>query len=301
MNTKTNKLAMAVLALSLTHTANASANTTQNETDHQSTYWGVGIGSVLGAVIAGPPGAAIGATLGGSIGWGKDQNDALDESLTELEQRELALQQHHLQLEQHRKNLTQSQHEIQNLRKTHALQASRLADLEKIAAEKQDSAFLKNLAAQYAQDIYFRSGQAQTPEYAQTRLHNLVELLKAHPDLQVTLKGYTDPFGSAKLNAALAQARVDGIRELLNTQGIDETRITGLAIGEVKPAMPEIQDDSAESLSGLDEMSVASTSTPKDHVLDRRVSIELSVAAEDEMEDQSLASLTGLKTVGAKQ
>ena len=79
MKTHTHKLAIAVLALSLTHTANAADNSTHNDSDNKSTYWGLGIGSVLGAAIAGPPGAAIGATLGGSIGWGKDQNDALDE------------------------------------------------------------------------------------------------------------------------------------------------------------------------------------------------------------------------------
>tara|TARA_R110001592_G_scaffold65156_2_gene200073 strand:+ start:14147 stop:15091 length:945 start_codon:yes stop_codon:yes gene_type:complete len=314
MNTKTSKLAMAVLALSLTQAASASENSIQNDVDNKSTYWGLGIGSVLGAVIAGPPGAAIGATLGGSLGWGKDQNDALDESLTELEQRELALQQNKQILDQHRKSLQQSQQEIQTLTRNHTLQTSRLNELEKASSEKQDSDFLLNLAAHYAQDIYFRSGQSEAPEYAQARLASLVELLKSHPDLRVTLKGYTDPFGSAKLNAALAQARVDGIKELLKTQGIDETRITGLAVGEVKIEPIDLQQNIDEGLSNLEidddqqspeirELRTADANTkqpkPKDHVLDRRVSIELSVNAE--VEDQSIASLAVLKQRGANQ
>ena len=202
MQAKTNKLAMAVLALSLTQAVNASENTHQGEVDNKSTYWGIGLGSVLGAVIAGPPGAALGATLGGSIGWGKDQNDALDESLSELEQQELAFQQNVQILEKNSKNLKESKQEILKLRQSNARQASRLNDLD---AEKksttQDTEFLKSLVAHYAQDIYFRSGQSETPDYTQARLASLVELLKKHPDLQVTLKGYTDPLGSAKLNA----------------------------------------------------------------------------------------------------
>ena len=314
MQAKTNKLAMAVLALSLTQAVNASENTHQGEVDNKSTYWGIGLGSVLGAVIAGPPGAALGATLGGSIGWGKDQNDALDESLSELEQQELAFQQNVQILEKNSKNLKESKQEILKLRQSNARQASRLNDLD---AEKksttQDTEFLKSLVAHYAQDIYFRSGQSETPDYTQARLASLVELLKKHPDLQVTLKGYTDPLGSAKLNARLAQARVDGIKELLKAQGIDETRIKGLAVGEVElpivlPNPDTLQHGAEESLDSMNIIANAGSSDvdnfitsdasiiklkPKDHVLDRRVSIELSVNSLPD--DQSLASLAALK------
>ncbi|MFT6030383.1 MAG: hypothetical protein ACI8O8_002128, partial [Oleiphilaceae bacterium] len=130
MQAKTNKLAMAVLALSLTQVVNASENTLKDEVENESTYWGIGIGSVLGAVIAGPPGAALGATLGGSIGWGKDQNDALDESLNELDQQELAFQQNTQILEKNSKTIKESEQEILKLRQSNSTQASRLNDLE---------------------------------------------------------------------------------------------------------------------------------------------------------------------------
>jgi outer membrane protein OmpA-like peptidoglycan-associated protein len=292
MQAKTNKLAMAVLALSLTQVVNASENTLKDEVENESTYWGIGIGSVLGAVIAGPPGAALGATLGGSIGWGKDQNDALDESLNELDQQELAFQQNTQILEKNSKTIKESEQEILKLRQSNSTQASRLNDLE--AEQKsttQDTDFLTSLVAHYTQDIYFRSGQSEAPEYAQARLASLVELLNTHPDLRVTLKGYTDPLGSAKLNAELAQARVDGIKELLKTYGVDDTRITGMAIGEVAQAI------TGTGHSEIDETVTADASMEKpktkDHVLDRRVSIELSLSSLPD--DQSLASLAGLK------
>jgi outer membrane protein OmpA-like peptidoglycan-associated protein len=318
MQAKTNKLAMAVLALSLTQVVNASENTLKDEVENKSTYWGIGIGSVLGAVIAGPPGAALGATLGGSIGWGKDQNDALDESLNELEQQELAFQQNTQILEKNTQTLEKSEQEILKLRQSNAKQASRLNDLETQKESKtQDADFLKSLVAHYTQDIYFRSGQSEAPDYAQARLASLVELLKNHPNLRVTLKGYTDPLGSAKLNAKLAQARVDGIKELLKTHGVDESRITGLAIGEVEQAIKQpsskaLQNGLEENLhsilhsievvsdtanASIDEIITADASITKpktkDHVLDRRVSIELSVNSLPD--DQSLASLAVLK------
>ena len=298
MKAKTNKLAMAVLALSLAHAANATENPTQKEADNNSTYWGVGIGSVLGAVIAGPPGAAIGATLGGSLGWGKDQNDALDGSLTTLEQRELAFQQNAQVLEQKQQSLQASAQEILKLRRANATQASRLNDLESADKLKQQNAdFLKSLVAHYAQDIYFQSGQSEAPDYAQSRLANLVELLKSHPDLRVTLKGYTDPSGSAKLNAKIAQARVDGIKKLLKTEGIAETRIKGFAIGEVDhlSELAEPQNEHEQELQAIESIVATSNDqrvapSPQNYQLNRRVSIELSINSLPD--DQSLASLS---------
>lgn len=313
MKAKTSKLAMAVLALSLTQAASASESPIHKEIDNNSTYWGVGIGSVLGAVIAGPPGAAIGATLGGSIGWGKDQNDALDESLSTLGQRELAFQQNTHALEQKQQSLQASAQEILKLRRANAEQASRLSDLEsENSLIEQNTEFLKSLVAHYAQDIYFQSGQSEAPDYAQSRLANLVELLKSHPDLRVTLKGYTDPSGSAKLNAKLAQARVDGIKALLKAEGIEASRITGLAIGEVESlsttspeattlrtqAQPDedissftIADSGSPDINSINIQAHAiAKPKPKNSVLERRVSIELSL--DKTVEEQSLASLS---------
>lgn len=290
MKAKTSKLAMTILALSLTQAASATESPGHKEAETNSTYWGVGIGSVLGAVIAGPPGAAIGATLGGSIGWGKDQNDALDESLSTLEQREFAFQQNMHALEQKQQSLQASAQEILKLRRANAEQASRLSDLEpENSLKEQNTEFLKSLVAHYAQDIYFQSGQSEAPDYAQSRLANLVELLKSHPDLRVTLKGYTDPSGSAKLNAKIAQARVDGIKELLKAEGIDASRISGLAIGKLgAPTGPD---------KNLDTLATTDTSTPKPKLrnaaLERRVSIELSL--DTKVEEQTLASLSVVK------
>lgn len=309
MKAKKNKLAMAILAFSLTQAANASEVIAEHETDHQGTFWGIGIGSILGGVIAGPPGAAIGATLGGSLGWGKDQHDALDDGLTKLEQQKLALQQSTQQLDQNQEHLNKYEQEIRRLKHTNAMQASGLKEVEELKQTRlQNMEFLKNLIAHYSQDILFKIGQSNAPDYTQERLRSLVQLMNTHPELHVTLKGYTDSSGSKQLNEKLAQARVDGIREILKTQGIDEARITSLAIGEVDKVASERKQtsDSANSQTTLllsdDSESTPETNLPlvaeikpiQQHSAHaRRVSIELSLV--DSTTDQNLAGIAGLQ------
>lgn len=303
MNMNKTKLGLAILALSLTQAVSATEAPAEIQQDKQNTYWGIGIGSVLGAVIAGPPGAAIGGTLGGSIGWGKDQSDANEDLKEEVAEKELALIQHQQHLEN---NLKKSEREVYSLKSKQAELLSRMQALQAKQDDRaQELAFLEKLVGHYTQDIYFRIGQSAAPEDTRARLSNLVELLKAYPDLQVTLKGYTDPSGSAKLNAALAEARVASIQQLLLAEGIEESRISGQAIGEVPELIPPTQnpvalDSFPEELDLALESQSVPESTPvikRNPMLDRRVAIELSLPEmlkqQTKAPDQTLASLSG--------
>ncbi len=294
MKTKTmkaNKLAITVLALSLTQGVNATEDALQNESDNSGTYWGLGIGSVLGAVIGGPPGAALGATLGGSIGWGQDKDTALDQSLVVLDQHEMALEQSKSQLRKNRSILNKTRQKVSELSESNDLQAARLAELmvkDGSGEDGQKNTVLKGVIEHYAHEVYFRNGEFEVPAYAQARLNNLSEFLQSHPDLHVMLKGYTDHRGAAEFNATLAQARVDGIRDALLAQGIDAQRVTTQAIGEAE-SQGRIRDAGGDELVESDlEVSVVEASDAGNYVLDRRVSIELSL---HEFEVQPIASV----------
>lgn len=265
---KVNKLAIAVLAVSLTQTVSADDTVSNAEAEATGTYWGIGIGSVLGGVIAGPPGAALGATLGGSIGWGQGKDLALDISQQELNQRELALTQSQDNLQHQRIKLNETSQKISVLSRENARQSARLAALIKEEARDQASskAILQGLIEHYAQEVYFRNGESDVPDYAQGRLTRLTDFLKSHPDLHVQLKGYTDSRGSADFNAALAQARVEGIRTALMAQGVDAQRITTQAVGEAE----------SQARAGH-----AEAHDIANNVLDRRVSIALSLGEQD--------------------
>jgi len=272
---KLNKLGVAVLALSLAQAASAETESTDYEADNAGTYWGVGIGSVIGAVIAGPPGAALGATLGGSIGWGQDKDHALDQSLLELEQNEQVLGKTQTELYQSKSTLLKAKKEVSDLNRSNAQQSAQLANLMMQVPDgdgPQNNTALQGVIEHYAQEVYFRNGESDVPTYAEARLNSLTKFLKSHPNLHVLLKGYTDQRGAADFNTALAQARVNGIKETLLEQGVDASRVTTQAIGE------------AESLALRSDLANASG----DYVLDRRVSIELSIS---DQEMQPIASI----------
>src|SRR5262249_50254111 len=56
-------------------------------------------------------------------------------------------------------------------------------------------------------DILFGSGQATLAPGAMRRLQPLVTVLRAHPERQVTIEGYTDSIGSESYNLGLSQRR----------------------------------------------------------------------------------------------
>lgn len=272
---KMNKLAVAVLALGLAQGANAES--AQIETDHSSTYWGVGIGSVIGAVIAGPPGAAIGGSLGASIGWGQDKDEALDQSLLELENNERVLSQTQAALNKNKSNLVKTKQVVSELSRANAQQTT---ELKKLALQKEGDGLanqtLQDVVGHYAQEVYFRNGESAVPTYVESRLNRLTDFLMTHPNLHVSLKGYTDQRGAADFNIALAQARVDGIKEVLMTHGVDASRVTTKAIGENESVLSENSMPSDDGLNtSAPDIAVSNTG---DYVLDRRVSIELSIS-----------------------
>jgi outer membrane protein OmpA-like peptidoglycan-associated protein len=278
---KKNKLAIAVLALSLAQAVNAES--TENETNNTGTYWGVGIGSVIGAVIAGPPGAAIGATLGGSIGWGQDKDEALDQSLVEREKHKLVLGQTQAALHQNKSRLLKAKQVVSDLSRANAQQSAQLVNLKRQdSVGEQNNKALQEVIGHYAQEVYFRNGESGVPIYAEARLNRLTEFLKTHPNLQVLLKGYTDQNGDADFNTALAQARVDGIKEALLAQGVDAIRVSTKAVGETHSLL--LSNNSVPDSS----VSISDTS---DYVLDRRVSIELSIS------DQAMQPIARIEEV----
>jgi OmpA-OmpF porin, OOP family len=81
----------------------------------------------------------------------------------------------------------------------------------------------------------FETGSAQlTPDSAQT-VNNLAQILKAYPNAQVQLYGYTDNTGSADANKSLSLSRADAVKALLGGQGISAERITTQGLGQDHP------------------------------------------------------------------
>ena len=86
--------------------------------------------------------------------------------------------------------------------------------------------------------VTFATGKAEiTPESEQI-LQKALNTLKAFPDMEVEIRGYTDNTGSRNLNMNLSQKRADSVRNWLIDGGIDPTRIISKGFGPDNPIAP---------------------------------------------------------------
>jgi OmpA-OmpF porin, OOP family len=87
-------------------------------------------------------------------------------------------------------------------------------------------------------DILFGSGQVTLTPGAMRRLQPLVTVLRAHPERQVTIEGYTDSMGSESYNLGLSQRRAEAVRDFLIQNGVDASRIIARGYGAAAPVAP---------------------------------------------------------------
>jgi outer membrane protein OmpA-like peptidoglycan-associated protein len=70
----------------------------------------------------------------------------------------------------------------------------------------------------------------------------VVALLKANPNLKLSIQGHTDSIGGHDYNVTLSQARAAAVVAMLKTQGIAAARLTSAGFGPDKPIAPNDTD-----------------------------------------------------------
>lgn len=83
--------------------------------------------------------------------------------------------------------------------------------------------------------IYFATGKATLTKDSLEKLDDMVEILKAHPEVNGEIQGHTDSVGPETLNLNLSQARAETVRDYLVSKGISAERVTARGFGEIKP------------------------------------------------------------------
>jgi outer membrane protein OmpA-like peptidoglycan-associated protein len=83
-------------------------------------------------------------------------------------------------------------------------------------------------------DVYFRSGSTDIEKFYPARLSAIADLVNTMGELELHLDGYTDRRGNREQNLALANERIQKVREQLVSAGVDEDRIVSKAFGEAK-------------------------------------------------------------------
>lgn len=127
-------------------------------------------------------------------------------------------------------------------------------ELEKIAETKRTD---QGIVTKLKSDILFDTGKAELKGQAQANLKQMAEIMKKYPENVLTIKGYTDNTGSAKVNGPLSEKRAAAVRSALTTNGLPADTVKSLGMADADP--------------------VADNSTAAGRAQNRRVEIEITV------------------------
>lgn len=94
-----------------------------------------------------------------------------------------------------------------------------------------------------ADSIFFAPGATDLDPYAELAIQRHAGRLKAQPDEYVTLIAHTDELGSASLELARGQRRLDVVRKVLEDQKIQPSRIRTINQGSESVSSIACEDD----------------------------------------------------------
>lgn len=83
--------------------------------------------------------------------------------------------------------------------------------------------------------LRFQTGSATLDPASTEQLTNITAIMKAYPEVEIKIGGYTDNTGSAESNLKLSQDRADSVKKELVKMGISENRIGAEGYGEEHP------------------------------------------------------------------
>ncbi len=85
-------------------------------------------------------------------------------------------------------------------------------------------------------EVLFKTGQSQLLPLAEQRLRLVAEALKQlQPSQTVVIEGHTDSVGSEESNMKLSKARAESVETFLVSEGVDETKLKAVGLGESDP------------------------------------------------------------------
>ena len=184
-----------VLFLAAAGTASAADESRRNE------RLGVGSGAVIGALAGGPVGLIIGASVGGYTGSNVTSVKHVDRLSDELEIANAAISRLESDLDE---------------------TVVRVAEMTR---EQSRQSLEQSLADGLSLTVMYGTGDSDLSDDSRQLLTELALLLKSMPGLAVQLDGYADQRGTVEFNDQLSVARVEGVMELLMTEGIAKRRI----------------------------------------------------------------------------
>jgi outer membrane protein OmpA-like peptidoglycan-associated protein len=86
-----------------------------------------------------------------------------------------------------------------------------------------------------AKNILFETGSARLKSASNKGLNDVIKVLVANPDVNISIDGYTDNTGTEEKNMVLSQNRADAVKAYFLSKGVDEARITATGHGQEDP------------------------------------------------------------------
>lgn len=108
-------------------------------------------------------------------------------------------------------------------------------ELEKIAETKRTE---QGLITKLKSDILFDTGKADLKPAAKENINQLAAIIKRYPENVLTVKGYTDDTGSAKVNLPLSELRAQAVRNQIVSAGVPANTTSSLGLGAENPVDP---------------------------------------------------------------
>lgn len=87
-------------------------------------------------------------------------------------------------------------------------------------------------------NIGFKHDRAILTQEGIETVVKLSEILQKYPGIYIEISGYTDSDGSSRHNLKLSQARVNAVKKILVSSGIEEGRLIAKGYGETFPLVP---------------------------------------------------------------
>jgi outer membrane protein OmpA-like peptidoglycan-associated protein len=163
------------------------------------------------------------------------QKDSLEHNATNLTAEQL--KRANAELSSTRNNLEKTQDQL--AREKAAREAAEkkaaqaLADLQKIAAVKQES---RGMVITLSGSVLFPSNGSSLLPGALVKLNDVADaLIKGNPDSNLTIEGHSDSQGQRDYNVELSQKRAEAVKMQLVARGVAADRIKTVGIGPERP------------------------------------------------------------------
>jgi chemotaxis protein MotB len=169
----------------------------------------------------------------------------------ELDRQEWALRQRENDMESLRTNLQEREQRVKELEAAIAEKDAKLAALRHtinqallgfsdadLTVREQDGKVYVSLS----QNLLFRSGSKAINAAGKEAIGKLAQVLRANPDISITVEGHTDTDGSADLNWDLSVGRATSVVKELTRNGVEPQRIIAAGRGEFFPVAPNTSE-----------------------------------------------------------